>query len=456
LRLGRIEAEGTPEVRIDRPSRRSRLQAISTLAFAAVSLGSLAGCGNTYRPVVTSINPVGPASQPNKYAIAISSPGPNLPGLVTIVDFSGDSVLVTANIGVSPYYLMLDATGNTGYTLNGDKTLTSFDISPSLQTRDVIQTTLLDNANSNSIFSDATALFVTEPGSNGRAPAVAQLKESPPPPSLNQEFLIDPGYSPVYIAGYSGSPRAYIISSKDDGGPGEVAAIEMASSTISNKIDVGRSPIYGVMTTDGKRAFIMNKGDNTVSVINAQTNQADSVPASAVNPIPVGVAPVWADLAPTRNELVVANEGDGVTPGSVSIINIPLCSAAALPGNPNCDPTNPIDADGFGQVLANVPVGVDPLMVAVLQDGSRAYVINRADSTVSVVNLTTNTVTATIPVPDSPHPTFIACISGTPTGKVYVTSPESNRMTIIRTDTDVVETTVPLQGKGIMVRTQLP
>jgi YVTN family beta-propeller protein len=210
------------------------------------------------------------------------------------------------------------------------------------------------------------------------------------------------------------------------------------------------------MTSDGKRAFIMNKGDNTVSVINAQTNQADTVPTPAVNPIPVGTAPVWADLVPTRNELVVANEGDGVSKGSVSIINIPLCSAAALPGNPNCDPNNPIDANGFGQVLATVPVGVDPLMVAVLQDGSRAYVINRADSTVSVVNLTTNTVTATIPVPDSPHPNFIACISGTPTGKVYVTSPESDRMTIIRTDTDVVETTVSLQGKGVMVRTQQP
>jgi YVTN family beta-propeller protein len=457
LRLGRIEAEGTPEVRTGRPSRRSRLQVISNLAFAAVSLGSLAGCGNTYRPVVTSINPVGPASQPNKYAIAISSPGPSLPGLVTIVDFSGDSVLVTANIGVDPYFLWLNAAGTTGYTLNNDKTLTSFDISTSLQTRDVIQTTLLDNANSNSIFSDVTALFVTEPGRN----AVAQLKEAPPPPSLNQEFPIDAGYSPVYIAGQSGSPRAYVISQKNDGGPGEVAAIEMASSTISTKIDVGRSPVYGVMTSDGKRAFIMNKGDNTVSVINAQTNQLDVLPAfpdnpRAVNPIPVGAAPVWADLAPTRNELVVANEGDGVSKGSVSIINIPLCSAAALPGNPNCDPNNPVDANGFGQVLANVPVGIDPLMVAVLQDGSRAYVINRAESTVSVVNLTTNTVTATIPVPDSPHPTFIACISGTPTGKVYVTSPESNRMTIIRTDTDVVETTVPLQGKGVMVRTQQP
>jgi YVTN family beta-propeller protein len=175
-----------------------------------------------------------------------------------------------------------------------------------------------------------------------------------------------------------------------------------------------------------------------------------------VNPIPVGTQPIWADLAPTRNELVVANEGNGTSPGSVSIINIPLCSAAALPGNPNCDPNNPIDANGFGQVLATVPVGVDPQMVAVLQDGTRAYVANRADSTVSVVNLTTNTVTATIPVPATVHPNFIAAISGTPTGKIYVTSPESDHMTIIRTDSDTVETTIQLQGKGVMVRTQQP
>lgn len=461
MHLGRIEVEGTPEVRIDRRSKRSRIQAIFTFALAAVSLGSVVGCGNTYRPVVTSINPVGPPAQPNRFAVVISSPGPTLPGLVTIVDFSGDSVLITANIGVAPYYLMLNAAGTTGYTLNGDKTLTSFDISAQLQTRDVIQTTLLANPSptsplENSIFSDATALFITEPGRT----AVAQLRESPPPPSLNQEFLINPGYTPVYIAGFSGSPRAYVISQNNNGGPGEVAAIEIASSTISNKIDVGVNPVYGVMTSDGKRAFIMNKGDNTVTVINSQTNQLDVLPTlpapPAVNPIPVGTAPIWADLAPTRNELVVANEGDGTNKGSVSIINIPLCSAAALPGNPNCDVNNPIDANGFGQVLANVPVGVDPQMVAVLQDGSRAYVINKADSTVSVVNLTTNTVTATIPVPATPHPTFLAVINGTPTGKVYVTSPESDQMTIIRTDTDIVETTIPLQGKGIMVRAQLP
>jgi YVTN family beta-propeller protein len=207
-----------------------------------------------------------------------------------------------------------------------------------------------------------------------------------------------------------------------------------------------------VMTSDGKRAFILNKTDGTVNVINAQTNQLDT----PLSTIPVGVAPIWADLAPSKTELVVANAGNGTTPGSLSIINIPLCSVTALPTNPNCNSTNPIDAVGFGQVLATVPVGRSPIMVAVLQDGTRAYVANYADSTVSVVNLTSNTVTATISVVG--RPIYIAATQGTPTGKVYVVSadtitPNKNSvMTVIRTDTDQVATTINLQGSGVSVR----
>jgi YVTN family beta-propeller protein len=424
-------------------------RAVAASALLA-TLAAVTGCGNTYRPVVTAINPVGPASQPRRFALAISDPGNNLPGLVTIVDFSGDTVLITANVGVAPYYFIMNAGGTTGYTLNGDGTMTSFDISEALQTRDVIDTTLLNGALPNSIFADATSVYVTEAGRG----AVAQLTGTPP--ALKQELPISSGYKPVFVAGVSGAARQYVISQNTAGGNGQVAAVETASGTITTTLPVGSSPVYGVMTADGKRAFIMNQGDGTVTVINSQANQLDAVPGPATNPIPVGTSPVWADLAPTRNELVVANAGNGTSKGSVSIINIPLCSVAALPGNPNCDATNPIDANGFGQVLATVPVGVNPQMVAVLQDGSRAYVVNKADSTVSVVNLNSNTVTATIPVPATIHPNFIAAINGTPTGKIYVTSPESNNMTIIRTDSDLVETTIPLQGKGVQVRAQLP
>jgi hypothetical protein len=66
--------------------------------------------------------------------------------------------------------------------------------------------------------------------------------------------------------------------------------------------------------------------------------------------------------------MVVANEGNGTSPGSVSIVDISLCSASSLPTNPNCDPTNPIDATTFGHVVATVPVGINPIMVSVLSD----------------------------------------------------------------------------------------
>jgi DNA-binding beta-propeller fold protein YncE len=443
-------------------------------------MASVIGCGNTYRPVVSAINPVGPAAQPQKFAVAISSTGTKAnptPGLVTFVDFSGDSVLITAQIGVNPYYLILNSGGNTGYTLNSDHTLTTFDISTSLLQSQVLQTTLLPGANPVSIFPEGANTYVTDPGLNAISQFVGQ------PLNLQQELGIDPAFSPIYVAGIASAPRVYAISQRIGGGLGQVSTIETTSNTIDpTPIPVGINPVYGVMTADAKRAFIMNQGDGTVSVINAQTNLLDVVPAGATNPIKVGTSPLWADFAPTRNEMVVVNAGDEVHQGSVSIISIPLCSAVALPTNPNCDPNNPVDAVGFGTVLATVPVGVNPVMVGVLQDGTRAYVVNGGNPnlpcapptpaqplgncTVSVINLTTNTVTATIPIPVSPiigaspningHPNYIAVTTGTPTGKVYVTSPESNFMTVIRTDTDTVDLTIPLQGNGVSVRVTQP
>jgi YVTN family beta-propeller protein len=469
-----------------RPTRRvSRsasqvLRSASGLALAAAALVSIAGCGNTYRPVVSAINPVGPAAQPQKFAVVISSTGTALhptPGLVTFVDFSGDTILITANIGVNPYYLILNSSGTTGYTLNSDHTLTTFGISTSLIQSQILQTTLLPGANPVSIFPQGNNTYVSDPGLQ----AVSQFTGQPL--NLEQELAIPAGFTPIYVTGNTSAPRAYAITPSTGGGLGQVSTIETASNTIdSNPIPVGRGPVYGVMTADNRRAFIMNQTDGTVSVINAQTNQLDNVPSGATNPIVVGPSPLWADFAPVRNEMVVANAGDGVNPGSVSIISIPLCTANALPTNPNCDPNNPVDAVGFGTVLATVPVGINPRMIYVLQDvtDSRAYVVNGGNPnlpcsgagvtgpstscSVSVINLNTNTVTATIPLPlsltgsgnQNGHPNYLAVTNGTPTGKVYVTSPDSNFMTIIRTDIDAVDTTVPLQGNGVAVRITAP
>ena len=422
-------------------------------------MGALAGCGNSYRPVLATIGVVGPAGQPTKYAIAVSSPSPTSNGLMTMVDFSGDTVLVTATLGVNPYFLVLNSSGTTGYTLNSDKTVTSFDINTSLISSQVLETTLPTGSNPVSLMATNNTTYISDPG----VFAVDQLTGTPP--GLKQLLPVGAGFSPIYVVGLSGAPRVYALTQAIGGGPGQVLAIETAANTISSALTVGRAPVYGVMTGDGKRVFVLNQGDGTVSVINSQTNALDT----PVSTIPVGVRPVWADIAAGLNELVVLNEGNGTTtPGSVTLVNIPLCSATALPTNPNCNATNPIDATSFGQIVGTVPVGINPIMVSVLSDQTRAYVANAGDPnlpcaangvavagvsttcTVSVVNLSTNTVTATIPI--NGHPVYIATSNASPTGKVYVVCKDSQVMTIIKTDTDTVSTTVPLQGYGVSVR----
>jgi DNA-binding beta-propeller fold protein YncE len=74
--------------------------------------------------------------------------------------------------------------------------------------------------------------------------------------------------------------------------------------------------------------------------------------------------------------------------------------------------------------------------------------------TVSVVNLNSFTVTATVPI--AGHPAWIASSDSTPTGKVYVVCKDSQVLTVIETDTDSLDTTIPLQGNGVSVRVTAP
>ncbi len=84
----------------------------------------------------------------------------------------------------------------------------------------------------------------------------------------------------------------------------------------------------------------------------------------------------------------------------------------------------------------------------------------------SVVNLSTYTVNSTICGISTPagtldpstsptliygHPNTISATTGNPTGKVYVTSPDSSYLSVIETDTDSMDTHISLQGTGIRV-----
>jgi hypothetical protein len=470
--------------------RRENVAGIAVLTISLVAVISTIGCGNQYRPVVSAIGPVGPAGQPTKYAVAVSSPSPTSLGLLTVVDFSGDTVLTTPQILSNPTYFSLNPNGTQGYTINAAGSLNTFFLSnpTALISSQVVQTTLPVNSAPVSITSltPASALstiFIPETDSNSIAAINAGTA------ALYDNVGIHGGTNPVYVVGAAGTPRVYAISQNTPGSNGQVDSLETVSTTSlsdSAQIPVGIKPVYGVMTTDDRRAFILNQGSGTVSVINVPSNAPDVyAPTITIPPIAIaggGTAapnPVWADLSPINSELVVLNQGDGVHPGTVSIINIPLCNPNAV-GNPNCSTTNPVDAAGFGTVLLTATVGISPTMVSVLQDGSAAYVINQLDGTgkcasgegsVSVVNLITGQISATIcgvsgatataDVATNPnlifgHPNSVSATTGNPTGKVYITSSDNRYMSVIYTDTNTVLTHIPLQGLGLRVLVTAP
>jgi YVTN family beta-propeller protein len=62
------------------------------------------------------------------------------------------------------------------------------------------------------------------------------------------------------------------------------------------------------------------------------------------------------------------------------------------------DNTVSVINSGTNVVLATIPVGTYPQGISVSPDGSNVYVANESDSTVSVINTTTNTVSKTIRV----------------------------------------------------------
>ena len=440
-------------------SRMLLVQAGAALVIAVV----VAGCGSNYRPVVTPINPTGPAPQPIAYAVVVSSPSATSPGVATVLDYSGDTVMVQAPIGPNPNSFTLDSAGANGYTVNSDGTLTNFPVSNSEpQEKDIHFSTLPASAHVVGLFSPTAGLWASD--LNGNVVDVMAIS------GAAQAFKLAVPVAPTPIAvvglGTVGQ-RVYSISQNvpydvtcnnapsSVAAVGEADAIEASNYTVSARIPLGKCPVFGVMSTDGRRTFVLNRGSDTVTVINSQNNALDqctpftnqngqlvtchpSLPLSTAAGlsganVPAVAGPVYAEYIAGTQQLIVSDY-DG---GTVSLIDVSLDEY----GN---------DSPTFGTTFT-IPVGHTPAAVTALADGTRAYTADQADGTVHILNLSSHTVEKVLNV--SGHPRSVVATSNSLYGKVYVVSPDSTFLTIIRTDQDIVDTTVLIEGNIIDVRT---
>jgi DNA-binding beta-propeller fold protein YncE len=456
------------------------VQAGAALAAAAL----IAGCGNNYRPVVTPVNPSGPAAQPYSYAVVVSAPSTTAAGIATVIDYSGDTVMASAPIGPGPTAFTVDETGSNGYTINSDHTLTNFPVSTSLQAKYVTYTTLPNLAMPLNLFSPSSGLWAADlcatfPPSNVCENAADVFTGSP------QTFLLSIPLPPTPImvvgSGLRGqryfaltqniaSPTGMECNSAPTTGPtGEVTGIEVGNNTTDTPISVGQCPVYAVESSDGQRLFVINRGSDTVSVINVSDDTPDActpflnqagqtvtchptlplslTAVSALNTIkpgsgnppngtagmPAVAGPVYAEYNAAKNLLVVAD----YVGNTISVIDVSLDEY----GN---------DSSTFGTTYT-IAVGNNPASVTVLLDGSRAYTANQTDQTVTVASLTSYTPEKTLPV--TGHPRTVVSTQNSIYGKVYVASPDSPYLTIIATggtNPDTVDTTLDLYSGNLV------
>jgi hypothetical protein len=146
-------------------SGRARVRLVQAGA-ALVAVALIAGCGNSYRPVVTPVNPSGPAAQVTSYAVVVSSPSPTSAGILTIVDYSGDTVMTIVPIGPGPRSFVMDSGGYNGYTVDSDGTLANFGITTSLQAKDIHYSTLSSTANIVNLMGPAAGLWAADLNGN--------------------------------------------------------------------------------------------------------------------------------------------------------------------------------------------------------------------------------------------------------------------------------------------------
>ena len=197
-----------------------------------------------------------------------------------------------------------------------------------------------------------------------------------------------------------------------------VSVFNVATNTLTATIPVG-FPTGGVtVTPDGSLAYATSIVDGTVAVINTSTNSVVTTltltPLSGQGAAGCLIGPKF-NATGTLGYFLQSCQTSGA--GSLTVLSIPS-----------------------NTVVATVAVGTFPYDSAITPDGTRLYVVNTNDNTVSVVNTASNTVTSTLTVGTAPQ-SVIVSLDGT---TAYVASTSSNEIELIQTTTDTVASRISL------------
>ncbi len=263
------------------------LWAMAVLCVAIMEIS----CGDTFRPIAIPQNPFPPNPESTHFALVLTANGPEVcpipgsppppcdsdphPGGSSRIDVSGDTNVGTATVGLGPVHaVLLPPNGNTAFVANQlDNTVSSYaTASPGPPT-----TTIALPPGTDPVFVETTETGNVYVAGKGNTVSVISAIQNVVTKTLTLSDGI--GHNPVAMAETPDGKKLYVVNQDD----GTVTAINTIDKTVNAVIPTGTTPIWAAARVDNARVYVLNQGSGTVSVI-------DTVNDVVLANIPVGAA----------------------------------------------------------------------------------------------------------------------------------------------------------------------
>ena len=406
-----------------------------TAAFTLLLGLICASCGETYRPVAQPIQGLQPSPAPAHFMASINTDGVGDNhrdrGSASSINVSGDSVRGNLRAGMVPVHAGLIAAGSLLYIANsGDDTVSANNVSDPTGTATVSlpaspSATITQATGSGSTatytYTGGTGLFsvgdmvyvtgcitagfngaFTVNAASGNSFSVSSSASGSEAESFgaqakvpNAVFVNTTENNNVYVAGY-GTNSLYVINT--------------TTEVVTAAVPVDSHPVAVAEIPGGKKVYVANHGSSasggSVSVIDTVSDTvAKTICLGSINPppCPAGPVPVWAVARADSGQVYVLDQNGTVYAIDTALDSV-ISSASSSAGanfmfydrifnrlyvtNSSSDSLNIFDVSGNTPLPSSVnpiaipaaaasPCGgsaVVPTSVAVLGDGSRAYV----------------------------------------------------------------------------------
>jgi len=325
-------------------------------SYCKLGLGALLfivclACNDTYRPIA---NPIpNPGGDPGTFdVVAVLHPGlAGNPDIVSIINATGDTNVGNRQLGPGASWVSFDASKSQILTPNTTiNTVTAGNLNNS-----VVMTATL-TPNSRPVFlatRKSGRVYVVNQGVVDSCDVPAQGVQSASVGlvlssvvSLSQNICLKSGASvshhPVFLAQTPDGSRVVVVDDQSN----EAWILDTVGNVVMGNLPVGSSPVWVTITPDSTTAYVLNKNSNDITVINLTNNTITTAVSAG------GSGPVFAAFDSKLNRLWVVNQGDN----SVSVFDashsvpVPLRTGIAVGPAPNSLTVLP---DGTAAYVAN-------------------------------------------------------------------------------------------------------